>query len=74
MEGWSFIAKWTGVKIVDLFEEAGNYENESTIIFYSADGYFTSLDKDYMLETMIILAYRINDVALPPDRVFSLSL
>nr|WP_230629323.1 MULTISPECIES: molybdopterin-dependent oxidoreductase [Methanosarcina] len=47
VECWSFIAKWTGVKIADLFEEAGNYENESTIIFYSEDGYSTSLDNDY---------------------------
>lgn len=42
VECWSFIAKRTGVKIADLFEEAENYENASTIIFYSADRFYLS--------------------------------
>ncbi len=74
VEGWSFTAKWTGVRMADLFEEAGVMENVTTVIFYSADGYSTSLDKDYLLENDIILAYRLNDVTLPPDRGFPLQL
>ncbi|MGB9938670.1 molybdopterin-dependent oxidoreductase [Methanosarcina sp.] len=74
VEGWSFTAKWTGVRIEDLFEKAGAMENATTVIFYSADGYSTSLDKDYLLENDIILAYRLNDVTLPPDRGFPLQL
>lgn len=74
VEGWSFTAKWTGVRMADLFEKAGDMENATTVIFYSADGYSTSLDKDYLLEKDIILAYRINDVTLPPDRGFPLQL
>jgi DMSO/TMAO reductase YedYZ molybdopterin-dependent catalytic subunit len=74
VEGWSFTAKWTGVKIADIFEEAGVMENATTVIFYSADGYSTSLDKDYLLENEIILAYRLNDVTLPHDRGFPLQL
>jgi DMSO/TMAO reductase YedYZ molybdopterin-dependent catalytic subunit len=74
VEGWSFTAKWTGVRIADLFEEAGAMENVTTVIFYSADGYSTSLDKNYLLENDIILAYRLNDVTLPPDRGFPLQL
>ena len=74
VEGWSFTAKWTGVRIADLFEEAGAMENATTAIFYCADGYSTSLDRDYLLENDIILAYRLNDVTLPPDRGFPLQL
>ena len=74
VEGWSFTAKWTGVKIAELFEEAGAMENASTVIFYSADGYSTSLEKDYLLENEIILAYKLNDVTLPPERGFPLQL
>ncbi|MGB9928412.1 MAG: molybdopterin-dependent oxidoreductase [Methanosarcina sp.] len=74
VEGWSFTAKWTGVKIAELFEEVGAMENASTVIFYSADGYSTSLEKDYLLENEIILAYKLNDVTLPPDRGFPLQL
>jgi DMSO/TMAO reductase YedYZ molybdopterin-dependent catalytic subunit len=74
VEGWSFNAKWTGVRIAEIFEEAEAMENATTVIFYSADGYSTSLDKDYLLENDIILAYRLNDVTLPPERGFPLQL
>ncbi|MDD3246889.1 MAG: molybdopterin-dependent oxidoreductase [Methanosarcina sp.] len=74
VEGWGFTAKWTGVKIAEIFEEAGAMENATTVIFYSADGYSTALDKDYLLENDIILAYKLNDVTLPPERGFPLQL
>lgn len=74
VEGWSFTAKWTGVKIADLFNKTGTLENSTTVIFYSADGYSTSLDMDYLLKNNIILAYRLNDVTLPHDRGFPLQL
>lgn len=74
VEGWSFTAKWTGVKMADLFAETGTQENATTVIFYSADGYSTSLDMDYLLENDVILAYKLNDVTLPLDRGFPLQL
>jgi len=74
VEGWSFTAKWTGVKVAEILEETGAMENATTVIFYSADGYSTSLDKDYLLEKDIILAYKLNDVTLPPERGFPLQL
>lgn len=74
VEGWSFTAKWTGVKIAEIFEEVGVMDDATTVIFYSADGYSTSLDKDYLLENDIILAYKLNDVTLPPERGFPLQL
>ena len=74
VEGWSFTAKWTGVKIADLFNKTGTLENSTTVIFYSADGYSTSLDLDYLLKNNIILAYRLNDVTMPPDKGFPLQL
>lgn len=74
VEGWSFTAKWTGVRVAEIFEETGAIENATTVIFYSADGYSTSLDKDYLLENDIILAYKLNDVTLPPERGFPLQL
>lgn len=74
VEGWSFTAKWTGVKVAEIFEETGAMENATNVIFYSADGYSTSLDKDYLQENDIILAYKLNDVTLPPERGFPLQL
>ncbi len=74
VEGWSFNAKWTGVPVKTLFNETGINKNATTVIFYSADGYSTSLDINYLLDNNIILAYKINDVTLPPDRGFPLQL
>jgi DMSO/TMAO reductase YedYZ molybdopterin-dependent catalytic subunit len=74
VEGWNFTAKWTGVKIADLFNETGTLDSATNVIFYSADGYSTSLDRDYLLKNNIILAYRLNDVTLPPERGFPLQL
>jgi DMSO/TMAO reductase YedYZ molybdopterin-dependent catalytic subunit len=74
VEGGSYTAKWTGVKMADLLNETGTIDNATTVIFYSADGYSTSLDLDYLLNNNIILAYRLNDVTLPQDRGFPLQL
>ncbi|NPE27919.1 molybdopterin-dependent oxidoreductase [Methanococcoides sp. SA1] len=74
VEGWDFTGKWTGVPVATLLDEAGVQEGATTVIFYSADGYSTSLDLDYLVENDIILAYRLNDVTLPEDRGFPLQL
>ena len=74
VEGWSFTGKWTGVKMSDLFKKAEIIDNVSTVIFYSSDGYSTSLDLNYLLQNNIILAYKLNDVTLPPDRGFPFQL
>ena len=74
VEGWSFTGKWTGVKISDIFNKTGIVGSATTVIFYSSDGYSTSLDLSYLLQNNIILAYRLNDVTLPPDRGFPFQL
>jgi len=74
VEGWSFTAKWTGIPVKTLLDETGIKENATTVIFYSVDGYSTSHDINYLLDNDIILAYRINDITLPPDRGFPLQL
>ncbi|MBP1908637.1 molybdopterin-dependent oxidoreductase [Methanolobus bombayensis] len=74
VEGWGFDAKWTGVTMNTLFNETGVNNNAATVIFYSADGYSTSLDLDYIVENDIMLAYELNDITLPADRGFPLQL
>jgi DMSO/TMAO reductase YedYZ molybdopterin-dependent catalytic subunit len=74
VEGWNFTAKWTGVKMSDIFNKTGIVGNATTVIFYCADGYSTSLDLSSILQNYIILAYKDNDVTLPPDRGFPLQL
>ncbi len=74
VEGWSFTAKWTGVPVKTLFNDTGIVENATTVIFYSTDGYSTSHDLKYLIDNNILLAYRINDITLPPERGFPLQL
>lgn len=74
VEGWGFAAKWTGVKMETLLNEAGLQEGANTVVFYSEDGYSTALDLDYLLDNNIIVAYKINDITLPPARGFPLQL
>jgi DMSO/TMAO reductase YedYZ molybdopterin-dependent catalytic subunit len=74
VEGWSFTAKWTGVPVKTLLDGTGIKENATTVIFYSADGYSTAHDLKYLIENNIMLAYRLNDITLPPDRGFPLQL
>ena len=70
VDGWSFDAKWTGVPLKTLLDEARVNDSARTVIFHAVDGYSTSLELDYILENDIILAYRINDITLPPERGF----
>jgi DMSO/TMAO reductase YedYZ molybdopterin-dependent catalytic subunit len=72
VEGWGFTAKWTGPSLVDILEEAEVDPSALIAIFYTDDvssGY-TSLDLDYILENEILLALKINDITLPPERGF----
>lgn len=74
VEGWGFDAKWTGVTLNTLFNDTGVNSSATTVIFHSADGYSTGLELDYLVENDIMLAYEINDIALPEDRGFPLQL
>lgn len=74
VEGWGFTAKWTGVRFETLLNDTGTRENATHVIFYCADGYSTSHELDYLLDNNIMLAYKINDITLPPDRGFPFQL
>ncbi|MFW5987103.1 MAG: molybdopterin-dependent oxidoreductase, partial [Methanohalophilus sp.] len=74
VEGWRFTALWTGVPVQTLLEEAGVREEANTVIFYSKDGYSTSLPLDYLINNNIIVAYKLNNVTLPQERGFPLQL
>lgn len=72
VEGWSFTAKWTGPSLVDILDAAGVDPSALIAIFHTADvpsGY-TSLELDYIRENDILLALKLNDVTLPPERGF----
>ncbi len=74
VEGWSVDILWEGILLADLFDDAGVSESADTVIFHSYDGYTTSLPLEIILEKNIIIAYKMNDVVIPPERGFPFQL
>lgn len=70
VEGWDVTILWEGVLLKDLLEQAGIDDTVKVVIFRAADEYSTSLSLEYVLDNNILLAYKMNDVELPPERGF----
>jgi len=54
--------------VEDLIEESEPLENANIIIFHAYDGYTTSLPIEYVNDNNIVLAFKMNNVTLPPER------
>ncbi len=74
VEGWSVTILWDGVLVEDLLAEAAPLEDATVVIFHAYDGYTTSLPIDYIMDNDILMAYKMNDVVLPPERGFPFQL
>jgi DMSO/TMAO reductase YedYZ molybdopterin-dependent catalytic subunit len=74
VEGWSVTILWQGVLVKDLINEAGINSSATTVIFMAVDGYSTSFPIDYIMNNSIILAYKMNNVTLPPELGFPFQL
>lgn len=68
VEGWDATILWKGVRLADLFEQAGGAgPRANTVIFHAVDGYSTSLPLAIILERDLILAYQSNGLPLPAE-------
>jgi len=74
VEGWQVTILWEGVLVKDLIEEAGVDPEAKVVIFYAYDGYSTSLPLDYIINSDILMAHKMNDAVLPPERGFPFQL
>jgi DMSO/TMAO reductase YedYZ molybdopterin-dependent catalytic subunit len=74
VEGWSVTILWEGLLVRDLLEEAQPLASAEVIIFHAYDGYTTSVPIDYIMNNDILMAYKMNDVILPPERGFPFQL
>ncbi|PVV85044.1 oxidoreductase [Dehalogenimonas alkenigignens] len=74
VEGWDAKILWQGLKVEDLFIQAGLNPKANTVIFHATDGYTTSFPIEYLIENEILLAYKMNGVTIPPERGFPLIL
>lgn len=70
VEGWDVTILWQGVLISDLLKEAKPSANGTTVIFYAYDNYTTSFPITYLYDKQILLAYKMNNVTIPPERGF----
>jgi len=68
VEGWSVTILWEGLLVEDLIEHAEALPEANTVIFHAYDGYTTSLPLDYIVDQDILMAHKMNEVVLPPQR------
>ncbi len=74
VEGWSVKILWEGILIEDILKTTNISNNSEIIIFHANDGYTTSLPIDFIIDKNIIIAYKMNNVTLPPQRGFPFQL
>jgi DMSO/TMAO reductase YedYZ molybdopterin-dependent catalytic subunit len=59
-------AEWGGVRLADLFADAGGASHGATyVVFYSVDGYSVGVPLARALDPVSMLAYEMNGAALP---------
>ena len=68
VEGWSVTILWEGILLRDLLDEVGVSEEANTVIFHAYDGYSTTHPLDFFYDNDILLAYKMNNVTIPPER------
>ena len=74
VEGWAVNLLWEGILVRDILEQVGPLPVANTIIFHAYDGYTTSFPLQYVLDNDIIMAYKMNNVTLPPERGYPFQL
>jgi DMSO/TMAO reductase YedYZ molybdopterin-dependent catalytic subunit len=74
VEGWSVKILWEGILVSDLISQAHPDPAANTIIFKASDGYTTSFPLNYTTDNTILLAYKMNNATLPPERGFPFQL
>jgi DMSO/TMAO reductase YedYZ molybdopterin-dependent catalytic subunit len=74
VEGWSVTILWEGVLVNDLIAKSAPLTDANTVIFHAYDGYTTSLPLEYIVDNNIIIAHKMNEISLPPERGFPFQL
>jgi DMSO/TMAO reductase YedYZ molybdopterin-dependent catalytic subunit len=74
VEGWSVKILWEGIRVKDILDKAGPKPEAKVVIFHAYDGYTTSFPIEYIVNNNILMAYKMNDVTIPPERGFPFEL
>jgi len=71
VEGWSAIAKWTGVPLAEVLGRVRPVPQARYVVFHCADPdedgvlYYESIDLEDAYHPQTLLAYELNDATLP---------
>lgn len=69
VEGWSILDnKWEGISFKTIVKIVKPKENAKYVTLECDDGYTTSLPLSDLLEDKVLLAYKLDDKPLPPER------
>ena len=74
VEGWSVTILWEGMLVRELIAQASPIPEAKVVIFRAYDGYTTSFPLDYIMGNDIIMAYKMNEIALPQERGYPFQL
>jgi len=74
VEGWSATILWEGFLVKDLIASANPSPEANTVILYAYDEYSTSFPLEYFMDNDIIIAYKMNEIDLPPERGYPFQL
>jgi DMSO/TMAO reductase YedYZ molybdopterin-dependent catalytic subunit len=74
VEGWSATILWQGVQVKDILALAVPLPTAKVVIFHAYDGYTTSFPIEYLENNSILMAYKMNDAVMKPERGFPFQL
>lgn len=74
VEGWSVNILWEGIQVRDILAKAGPLTTAKVVIFHAYDGYTTSFPIEYIMNNPILMAYKVNDITLPPEKGYPFQL
>ena len=74
VEGWAANILWEGILLRDVLAQTDPLPEANTIIFHAYDGYTTSFPIQYIMENDILMAHKMNEVTLPPERGYPFQL
>jgi len=74
VEGWSVTILWEGMLVKNLINASKQLSNARVVIFHAYDGYTTSFPIEYIMKNNILMAYKMNNIVIPPERGFPFEL
>ncbi|NQT73008.1 MAG: molybdopterin-dependent oxidoreductase [Chloroflexi bacterium] len=74
VEGWSATILWEGMLVRELIQDSQPLDSTTAIIFHAYDGYTTSFPIEYVMDNDILMAFKMNEVTMPPERGYPFQL